>query len=269
MRGQSVPNNWENRRQIPMEHWHEKWLNYQRDFDLQEDMDWISEAVYQFYQVHFDRMIRKNELLWGDFCKPKYHWNEVTEQYAKYLDLNTLGYDLTDPTTLVPPTPKTVIPEPEKHFSFSTVLMVMAIELHQNENESEGRFCHFVTYAHQKLINFVEPRRQMTAESYKFFVEHAYNQFVTHEAFHTSAVSKTKAKDITGHGSHQVSTKLCGYVWIGSQTKLVHIPEDQADDVVMDDVEIEDEDEMGKTARELPNLEVKKKKKKKKKARKT
>ena len=72
-----------------------------------------------------------------------------------------------------------------------------------------------------------------------------------------SAVSKTKAKDITGHGIHQVSAKLSGYVWIGSQTKLVHIPEDQADDVVMHDVEIEDKDEMDKTARELPNLEVK------------
>ena len=95
--------------------------------------------------------------------------------------------------------------------------MVMAIELCQHE--SERRFCHFVTYAHQKLINFVEFRKQMTTEKYKFFVEHAYNQFVTHEAFHTSAVSKTKAKDITGHGIHQVSTKLSGYVWIGSQTK--------------------------------------------------
>ena len=64
-------------------------------------MDWLSEAVFQFYQVHLDRMIRKNELLWGDFCRPKYHWNEVTEKYDKYLDLNTHGYDLTDPTTAV------------------------------------------------------------------------------------------------------------------------------------------------------------------------
>ena len=97
-------------------------------------------------------------MLWGDFCRPKYHWNEVPEQYDKYLDLNKLGYDLTDPTTLVPPTPKTVIPEPEKHFSFSTILMVMALELYQNE--SERKFCHFVTYAHQKLINFVESRNK-------------------------------------------------------------------------------------------------------------
>ena len=134
--------------------------------------------------------------------------------------------------------------------------MVMAIELYQHE--SERRFCHFVTYAHQKLklVSFVESRKQMTTESYKLFIEHAYNQFVTHEAFHTSAVSKTKAKDITGHGIHQVSTKLSGYVWIGSTTKIVHTKEDQADDVVMEDVEIEDEDETDKKARELPNLEV-------------
>ena len=123
-------------------------------------MEWLSEAVFQVYQVHLDRMIRKNELLWGDFCKPKYHWNEVKEEYEKYLDLNMTGFDLTDPTTVVTPTPKTVIPEPDKHFSFSTILMVMAIELYQEE--SERRFCHYVTHAHQKLVNFVESRKQMT-----------------------------------------------------------------------------------------------------------
>ena len=68
------------------------------------------------------------------------------------------GFDLTDPTTIVTPTPKTVIPEPEKNFSFTTILMVMAIELYQEE--SERKFCHYVTYAHQKLVNFVEPRKQ-------------------------------------------------------------------------------------------------------------
>ena len=73
MRGQDVPNNWESRRNIDMSSWHEKWLNYQRDLDIQQDMDWLSEAVFQFYQVHLDRMIRKNGLLWGDFCRPKYH----------------------------------------------------------------------------------------------------------------------------------------------------------------------------------------------------
>ena len=66
LRGQKDPNNWENRHQIPMDHWHEKWLNYQRDLDIQSDMDWISEAVYQSYQVHLDRMIRKNELCFGE-----------------------------------------------------------------------------------------------------------------------------------------------------------------------------------------------------------
>ena len=122
--------------------------------------------------------------------------------------------------------------------------MVMAIELYQQE--SERRFCHFVTYAHQKLVNFVESRKQVTTESYKFFIEHAYNQFVTHEAFHTSAVSKTKAKDITGHGITQVSTKLSGDVWIGSTTKFVHTTTGQADDVIMEDVEAEDKDEFDK-----------------------
>ena len=70
-------------------------------------------------------------------------------------------------------------------------------------------------------------------------------------------MSKTKAKDITGHGITQVSTKLSGYVWIGSKTKLVHTTTDQADDVTMEDVEVEAEDETDRKANELPNLEVK------------
>ena len=97
----------------------------------------------------------------------------------------------------------------------------------------------------------------MTIESCKFFVEHCYNQFVTHEAFHTSAVSKTKTKDITGSGLTEVSTKLSGYVWIGSKTKFVQIPEGQADDVVMHDAETQDDDELNEKAKDLPSLEVK------------
>ena len=55
-----------------------------------------------------------------------------------------------NPSTVIPMTEKTVIPEPEIHFTFSTTLMVMAIELYQAE--SERQFCHYVTYAHRKLV---------------------------------------------------------------------------------------------------------------------
>ena len=219
-----------------------------------------SRRTWSGYQKLFSSSIKftwtgwsgRTNFFWGDFCKPKYHWNEVKEEYEKYLDLNMTGFDHTDPTTVVTPTPKTVIPEPEKHVSFTTILMVMAVELYQKE--SERKFCHYVTYAHQKLVNFVESRKQMTTESYKFFIEHAYNQFVTHSAFHTSARAKTKAKDITAHGITHVSTKLSGYAWIGSKTKLVHLPEDQAGDVTMDDVA---EDDTDRRANVLPRLEVK------------
>ena len=57
MRGQGPPNNWENRHNVPMNSWHETWLNYQRDLDIQEDMEWLPEAVYQFYKVHLDRIM--------------------------------------------------------------------------------------------------------------------------------------------------------------------------------------------------------------------
>ena len=83
------------------------------------------------------------------------------------------------------------------------------------------------------------------------------SNFVTHEAFHTSAVSKTTTKDITGSGLTEVSTKLSGYVWVGSKTKLVHIPGGQADDVFMLDVETQDEEEVDEETKDLPSLEVK------------
>ena len=126
--------------------------------------------------------------------------------------------------TVIPMTEKKVIPEPELHFSLSTTLMVMAIELYQAE--SERQFCHYVTYAHRTLVQFVESRKQMTAESCRFFGEHAYNQFFQRESFHISARSKTKAKNIGASGTLHTSTKLSGYGWLGSETKLVHVPED-------------------------------------------
>ena len=255
MRNQKDPRGWDDRHQIDRDQWPERWHLYQRDLDIQSDMDWITEAVYQFYQKHLDKMIRSNEMLWGDFCRLRYNWNIDTETYDHYLDLDTSGYNLRDPNTVVTPTPKTVIPEPEKHFAFSTTLMVMAIELYQHE--AEKKFCPYVTYAHEKLVNFVESRKQMTTESYKFFIEHCYNQFVTHEAFHTSSVSKTTAKDITGSGLTEVSTKLAGYVWVGSKTKLLHMPGGKARDVLMLDVETLDEPEGGEETEDLPSLNVK------------
>ena len=86
---------------------------------------------------------------WGDFCRKRHVWNEVTESYEEYLELSTKGYDTSDPSVVIPSTSKTVIPEPENHLSFSTSLVAMAIELYQEE--SEGQFCHYVTYAHRKL----------------------------------------------------------------------------------------------------------------------
>ena len=88
----------------------------------------------------------------------------------------------------------------------------------------------------------------MTAQTYRFFVEHAYNQFFQHEAFHQSARASTKAKDL-GAGEFHTSTKLDGYIWLASDDKMIYVPKDQADDVNMDD-EIEEEVELS------PTLEV-------------
>ena len=110
--------------------------------------------------------------------------------------------------------------------------MVLAIELYQHEAPRD--FCPYTIFAHRKLTQLVDSRKDLTAQSYRFFVEHAYNQFFQHEAFHQSARARTKAKDL-GAGEFHTSTKLDGYVWLANTDQMVHVPKDQADDVNMDD----------------------------------
>ena len=110
--------------------------------------------------------------------------------------------------------------------------MVMAIDLY--EEEAPSSFCHFTTFALRKLRQFVDSRKELTAQSYRFFVEHAYNQFFQHEAFHQSATARTKVREFSP-GELHTSTKLEGYVWISRNEKVKHIRKDQADDVDMDD----------------------------------
>ena len=130
MRGQGEPPGWEDRFSIEREQWSENWLLYERDQAIQEDLEWLVEAVYQFYQKHLDKLIRENDRMWGDFCKKEL---DKDGNETGRLELNTYGYDMTDPNVVVPMNKKTVIPDPEAHFSFSTKLMVLAIDLYQNE----------------------------------------------------------------------------------------------------------------------------------------
>jgi hypothetical protein len=156
---------------------------------------------------------------------------------------------MTIPGVQVPMNKKTVIPEPEKHFSCSTKLMVMAIDLY--EEEAPSTFCHFTTFALKKLRQFAESRKEMTAQSYRFFVEHAYNQFFQHEAFHQSATARTKVREFAT-GELHTSTKLEAYIWIEGKTKVKHIPKDQVDDVDMEDHDKDVDEELDR----LPRLQV-------------
>ena len=243
LRGAGEPLSWDERFDINRDQWPEQLHLYERDLMIQEDMEWMVEAVDVFYTKHLDKLIRENDRMWGDFCKKKYDndGNEIG------LELNTFGYDMTIPGITVPMNKKTIIPDPEKHFSFSTKMMVLAIELYQEEAPRD--FCHYTTFAYRKLKQFVDDRKDMTAQSYRFFVEHAYNQFFQHETFHQSARARTKAKDLNA-GAFHTSTKLSGYVWVASSEKVAHVPKDQADDVNMEDPEKDDETQF------LPSLHV-------------
>ena len=243
LRGAGEPLGWDERFDINRDQWPEQLLLYERDLMIQEDMEWMVEAVDVFYTKHLDKLIRENDRMWGDFCKKKHDHagNEIG------LELNTFGYDMTIPGITVPMNKKTIIPDPEKHFSFSTKMMVLAIELCQEEAPRD--FCHYTTFAYRKLKQLVDDRKDMTAQSYRFFVEHAYNQFFQHEAFHQSARARTKAKDLNA-GDFHTSTKPSGYVWVASSEKLAHVPKDQADDVNMEGPEEDGE------AQFLPSLHV-------------
>jgi hypothetical protein len=71
MRDQGEPPGWEERFDIDRDQWSEAWLLYERDLMIQEDLEWFTEAVFQIYHKHLDKLIRKNDKLWGDFCKKR------------------------------------------------------------------------------------------------------------------------------------------------------------------------------------------------------
>ena len=115
MRGQVPPNGWETRHEVDRDQWHETILLYERDEAIQRDLEYLTEAAFVFYTKHLDKFIRENDKLWGDFCKRRVdrHGNVLDE-----LELDTRSYDMTIPGIQVPMNKKTVIPEPERYFSF-------------------------------------------------------------------------------------------------------------------------------------------------------
>ena len=110
-------------------------------------------------------------------------------------------------------------------------MMIMAIDLY--EDEVPASFSHFTVFALNKLRQFVDSRKELTAQSYRFFVEHAYNQFFQHEAFHQSARARTKVREC-GLGDFHLSTKLDGYIWIAGKEKIAHIPGKEQQNIDME-----------------------------------
>ena len=152
MRDQVEPLGWDDRFDIGRNNWR---LLYKRDLAIQADLEYLTEVVFVFYTKHLDKFIRENAKLWGDFCKKR---ADRDGNVLNELELNTHGYDMTIPGMQVPMNKKTVIPEPERHFSFSTKMMVMAIDLY--EEEAPSSFCHFTTFALKKLRQFVDSRKR-------------------------------------------------------------------------------------------------------------
>ena len=58
LRGEHPPRDFENRGTIDQDQWSENWKVYSTNLE-----------VFDFYQCHLDKFIRKNDKLWIDFCK--------------------------------------------------------------------------------------------------------------------------------------------------------------------------------------------------------
>eukprot|EP00435_Cladocopium_sp_Y103_P003598 s8614_g1.t1 len=112
--------------------------------------------------------------------------------------------------------------------------MLLAIQLYMER--AETRFHPFTQYAYEKLESYVESKKQITQESYRHFVEHAYNQFFVHSAFLESSRSRTKAKDIGATEPLGISTKLDGYVWIQDSKGTRRIPKSKVEEIDEEDV---------------------------------
>ena len=135
MRGQVPPNGWETRHEVDRDQWHETILLYERDEAIQRDLEYLTEAAFVFYTKHLDKFIRENDKLWRDFCRRRV---DSTGFPLDELELSTRRYDRTIPGTQVPMNKKTVIPEPENHFSFSTKLLLMGIDLYEEDAPSNS-----------------------------------------------------------------------------------------------------------------------------------
>eukprot|EP00435_Cladocopium_sp_Y103_P025855 s3266_g6.t1 len=240
MRDLVEPIGYEDRHNIDATLWSENFRMYRRDELIQADLEWLIEAAYDFYQRHLDNLIRSNERLWGDFCKR----NEDEHGNTEDAEGNTLGLEMVPPVGGFQPNVEykrikhNIIPLPEKHFSFSTKMMLLAIQLYRDR--SDYQFHPFTQLAYEKLESYVKSKRQLTKESYRHFVERAYNQFFVHPAFLESPRSRTRAKDIGASEPLGTSTKLDGYVWIQDSTGTKRIPKskvEEMDDVPMPDAE--------------------------------
>ena len=100
----------------------------------------------------------------------------------------------------------------------------------------------------------MDSRKELTAQSYRFFVEHAYSQFFQHEAFHQSAQARTKVREC-GTGDFHTSTKLDGYIWIAGNEKVKYIPDKEKATVDMEDHD-DDDDDADEELEFLPRLQV-------------
>eukprot|EP00435_Cladocopium_sp_Y103_P034633 s133_g9.t1 len=175
------PVGYQDRHDIDATLWSENFRMYRRDELIQADLEWLQEAVFDFYQRHLDNLIRSNERLWGDFCKR----NEDEHGNTEDEEGNSLGLEMAPPPGGFLPNKEyklnkfNIVPFPEKHFSFSTKMMLLAIQLYQER--ADHQFHPFTQFAYEKLESYVESKKQLTKESYRHFVEHAYNQFFVEE----------------------------------------------------------------------------------------
>lgn len=218
--GDLEPYGYEKRFDMPEASWPHEFQKYKRDALIQKDLEYLADAVFSFYRQRPDNFIRSNGKIWGGFCEKQV---DYTGRPSGYLELTRADYDFGQYRFVM--TRNSIIPEPE--------------------SQVEHQFSSYGKLAIQKLKDFVNPRKDMTTESYRFFVQHAYNQVFVRESFLHSAKSSAIAK-LVGSVIQGKSTKLAGYVWYFKKTSTTRISANvigERVDLVEDEEENDDEDD--------------------------
>ena len=187
MKGLKMPDGFEGRFDQEKKFWPEVYHDYERRTYIQKDFEYMVDVVTSFFEHGLEKFIRRNPCLWGDMCK---------RTANGLLDLDAGDIEEGSGQT-VEASSKTVKPQPEFHFRFSTRLMEKAYEIYQNIVPYTLQ-SPFGTLALKRLKSYVRQKETTNQASLELLIEKHYTSYMYHEALLSTARSRTKVRCYDG-----------------------------------------------------------------------